>query len=176
MNLIGACHGLFRRTTKSTQPGGQLRRMPLPRRNESVLGRRYCLSLNFRPLDAARPRVSLQYGFSHAFRPFCCHGNAGILRVGRLEPVVHSGLRGRVRPRIGVWLPAGRLAFWRGRGDLGRHSNVAMANENECLAAPKARIGPTSWRRRGRAHASHAISGRGRAYSTFRADRFSHQW
>jgi hypothetical protein len=41
---------------------------------------------------------------------------------------------------------------------------------------PKARIGPTSGRGRGRAHASLAISGRGRAYSTFRADRFSHQW
>jgi hypothetical protein len=69
------------------------------------------------------------------------------------------------------------LAFRRGRGHLGRHSSVALANENEqCLEAPKARIGPTSGRRRGREYASHAILGRGRACSTFRADRFSHQW
>ena len=177
MNLSGACHRLFRRTTKSTQRDAQLRRMPLPHRNESVSGRRKCLSLNFKPLDAARPRISLQYGFSHAFRPFCCHGNAGILRLGRPEPVVHSGLRRRVRSWVGVWLPAGCLAFRRGRGHLGRHSSMALANEDEqCLEAPKARICPTSGRRRGREHASLAISGRGRAYSTFRADRFSHQW
>ena len=87
--------------------------------------------LIFRPLDAARPRISLQYGFSRAFRPFCCHGNAGILRLGRLEPVVHSGLRRRVRSRVGVWLPAGCLAFRRGRGHLGRHSSMALANEDE---------------------------------------------
>jgi hypothetical protein len=177
MNLSGPCHRLFRRTTKSTQLGRQLRRMPLPRRNESVPGRRQCLSLKFRPLDAARPRISLQDGFSHAFRPFCCHGNAGILRLGGPKPVVHSGLRRRVRPRVRVWLPAGRLAFRRGRGHLGRHSSMALANEDEqCLEAPKGRIGPTLGRRGGRDHASRAISGRGRAYSTFRADRFSHQW
>ena len=177
MNLIGACHRLFRRTTKSTQPGGLLRRMLLPRRTSQYRAEVSVSVLIFRPLDAARPRISLQDGFSHAFRPFCCHGNAGILRFGGPRPVVHSGLRRRVRPRVRVWLPAGRLAFRRGRGHLGLHSSMALANEDEqCLEAPKGRIGPTLGRRGGRDHASRAISGRGRAYSTFRADRFSHQW
>jgi len=41
---------------------------------------------------------------------------------------------------------------------------------------PKARVGPTLERKRGRERASRAISGWGHAYSTFRAYRFSHQW
>jgi hypothetical protein len=58
-------------------------------------------------------------------------GGAGFASARRPEPVVHSGLRRRVRSRVGVWLPAGYLAFRRGRGHLGRHSSMALANEDE---------------------------------------------
>jgi hypothetical protein len=55
-------------------------------------------------------------------------------------------------------------------------STPACSHFRRCLAGPEAGISPTSGRRRGREHASGAIWGRGRAYSTFRADRFPHQW
>src|SRR5258708_14534992 len=51
-------------------------------------------------------------------RPVRAHGDAGVLRLGSAQPMVHSCLRRCLCARFGLRLPAGSLAVRTGRGYL----------------------------------------------------------
>jgi hypothetical protein len=54
----------------------------------------------------------------YAFRIGRGERDAGVLRIGEAEPVVHIGVFRSMRPWVRVWLPSGRLALWSARSDL----------------------------------------------------------
>lgn len=51
------------------------------------------------------------------------------VRIRRSKPLVCSGLRLRLRARLGLRISPGSVAVWPGRGDLGGHCNPAMVVE-----------------------------------------------
>ena len=66
-----------------------------------------------------RERRSHAIGQADAIRIVRGDRDAGHLCAGEPEQVVHPGLCGRVSAWLGLWIPAGSLAFWSGRGSLG---------------------------------------------------------
>jgi len=47
-------------------------------------------------------RFAQHYEPSHHFWPLCSYGNAGVLRIGAAQPVVHPGLWRVVRAGVGL--------------------------------------------------------------------------
>ena len=47
-------------------------------------------------------------------RPVCRYSNAGLLRLGISEPVVHSRVCRSLPAGLGVWIYAGGVAIWIG--------------------------------------------------------------
>ena len=62
-------------------------------------------------------QANLDDAFIHV-RPVCGDGDAGHLRFGSPQPVVHPGVCVVVPPRVGLRIPARRVALWIGGGDL----------------------------------------------------------
>jgi hypothetical protein len=74
------------------------------------------------------PHYPCGHGFADSFRTGRRYGHADFLCGRGSQPVVHSGVRRRVRYGIGVWLPARRVAVRRGRGYMGGRRRVSLAN------------------------------------------------
>ena len=58
------------------------------------------------------------HGSAYAFWFVCGYGDAGLLRARRSQPLVCPWLCRGLCTGLSVWVSSGRLAFWRGRGDL----------------------------------------------------------
>lgn len=51
----------------------------------------------------------------------------GVLRAGKAEPLVCTGVCGSVRFEFGVWIPAGRVAVWTRRNCVDDRGDEAVA-------------------------------------------------
>src|SRR5215469_17727126 len=80
-------------------------------------------------VDAAPAVVgySLLHGCPHSFRSVGGCGDADLLRVGRSQPNAHPGLRGVLRPRFRLWIPARGVALRITGGNLVAGRRTAMA-------------------------------------------------
>jgi hypothetical protein len=85
-------------------------------------GRPYC----DRPRGVGKRGVN---GRTFAFRFGCRYSDAGLLRAGGPQPLVHLGICRRVRTRIDLRLSAGRMALRLGRGRLVRRSSAPMVEK-----------------------------------------------
>jgi len=56
--------------------------------------------------------------------------DSGLLRTGRSQPLVHSGLCGRLLAGIALWLPARGVALRPHGGGLGRRRGLSLAIQN----------------------------------------------
>src|SRR3981081_1161116 len=54
------------------------------------------------------------------------HRHARVLRAGGSQSLLCPGVRGLLRAGFDLWILAGRLAIWPGRGDLGRRGVAAV--------------------------------------------------
>jgi hypothetical protein len=83
-------------------------------------------------------------GFTDCLRPVRRHGDAGLLRAGRPQRMVRSGIRGRLCAGLGLRLPPRRMAVGRsgrnpgpswprgaGRGSIGRCGEVETPGNAE---------------------------------------------
>jgi len=77
----------------------------------------YCTPVGYR----------LLHGCPHSFRFVGGCGDADLLRVGRSQPNVHLGLRGVLRPRFRLWIPARGVALRITGGNLVAGRRTAMA-------------------------------------------------
>ena len=74
-------------------------------------------------------------GYPHSFRLVGRYGDADLLRVGRSQPNIHPGLRGVLRPRFRLRIPARSVALRIAGGNLvsGRRATMAEATCGTCL-------------------------------------------
>jgi hypothetical protein len=87
---------------------------------------------DFRARDGRLPSES-----DYAFRIGRGERDAGVLRVGEAEPVVHIGVFRSMRPWVRVWLPSGRLALWSARGNLVGGRRSALVAGGKLKVTPK---------------------------------------
>lgn len=67
-----------------------------------------------------------QHGSFDSLRAVCCNSDAGFLRIGKTEPLVHPGVRWLVRPRFDLRFPSRSLAFWARGGRLVRRRDPTL--------------------------------------------------
>ena len=83
-----------------------------------------------------------------SYRIWLVHGNcdAGLLRAGETQRMVHPGFCRLVWPRFGLWISSRRLAFRRGRSRLGARRSTSLDISSETLigAAVLGSARPTS--------------------------------